>query len=436
MREVFLYAGIAAAVGLACFAAVVPAADIPPPKFNVKDYGAVGDGNPHPACTYLQLPNLAALRAYKGGIYKFATACSNEMDWLAATAAITAGKDVVYPEGTFLNDQTISLPASGEGPSPASISLIGVSSTRSVLSWPTDLGTGHAAVSCNNRSSNICGGTIQHLSLRGPAASGAWLNNLGKQVANMDGFHWGARRQVDDMFIENFNKCFSIVGDQTDIIALSTANCTYGIYLEAPNPTNFGDLVFIKPILAESSKAAIGVSPTAHLDEYTFISLCACVAPWGILKELGGSTSPAEIVHGSTFISSQFENLGNGLIGDDNPGDTRLGIDYNTRWIQTEFQWNSVYAWTSMQSAAIFNLYQSYLSVIDGIREPRLWTPGQFAIFNIRYPTQSKIMGDLTTLLQNASRKGLPFSRYSSDSWLAEITGLPPRPVGDLQAQP
>jgi hypothetical protein len=163
--------------------------------------------------------------------------------------------------------------------------------------------------------------------------------------------------------------------------------------------------------------------------------VCLC-CPWGILKELGGSTIPAEIVHGSTFISSQFENLGNGLIGDDNPGDTRLGIDYNTRWIQTEFQWNSVYAWTSMQSAAIFNLYQSYLSVIDGIREPRLWTPGQFAIFNIRYPTRSKIMGDLTTLLQNASRKGLPFSRYSSDSWLAEITGLPPQSVGDLQAQP
>lgn len=169
MRALLPYAGIVAVVCLSCFARPVSAAGLASSIAGVRDYGAIGEGNSHPACKHLNLPDLAALRRYNGGIYGFATSCSNEMDWLAAEAAIAAGRDVFYPEGTFVNDRTITLPAADSVDNPAgSISLIGVSHNRSVLYWPHDLGSGHAAVSCASRYTARCSGRIDHLSLKGP----------------------------------------------------------------------------------------------------------------------------------------------------------------------------------------------------------------------------------------------------------------------------
>jgi hypothetical protein len=413
------------------------AADIP----NVRDYGAIGDGNSHPACQTLHLPSLSALQDWHAGRYRFANSCDNEMDWLAAKAAMAEGHNVFYPEGMFVNDQTIVLPAALQGDSTrkptqpsSSISLAGVSHERSALVWTRDLGAGKAAVECADRltTGTGCAGRIEHLSLIGP---GRW-QGVGKPVAMMDGLAWGARREVNDVFIARFNKCFSLVGDQTAISQLLLHECSYGIYFENPNPYLHGDMVFLKPIIDHASIAGIGVASNANINEITWIGLLVAATPWGILKEMKGERFSAEVTHGSTFISTQFEHIGNGLIGDDAPGPERQATDYNTKWLQTEFVWDRAYTLPGTEPDGIFNLRQSYLMVIDGIREPGQWKPGRYGIFNIRFPTQSKVMGDLPTLLRNAASANRPFSRYDSDTWLGETPGMPPQPVSDLKVKP
>jgi hypothetical protein len=396
--------------------------------------GAIGDGSSHPACTALGLANLTALQAYSknGYSYSFATSCTNELDWLAAQAVINAGKDVFYPAGTYLNDQQIVLPNASEGPGTGAISIFGVSSSTSVLSWPTDLGTAKAGIVCGTPATSICAGTIQHLGMTGPAAAGYYATHLGSQVASMDGFLWGGRRQVNDLFITGFNKCISMRGDQTVLTALHTVNCTYGMYLDDPNSTNFGNIHIVKAILEQSSRAAIGMSHAAHLDYYTFESLCACVAPFGILKEMGGATDHPHITHGTVFINSQFENLGNGVIGDDVAGATRYGVDYESTWIETEFLWNATYRWSALNKDGIFNLYQSFLMKFNGFAEPGLWVPGTTGIFNIQFVTQAKMVGDCTTLRANAATASLPFSAFtqSSGQWVCEQPGQAALDVG------
>jgi len=90
-------------------------------------------------------------------------------------------------------------------------------------------------------------------------------------------------------------------------------------------PSNFGNIKLIKANLEASSRAAIGMTHDAHLDYYKFDSLCACVAPFGILKEM--ADRPIILNHTwHGFNTAQFENLGNGLIGDDATGSTRYGL--------------------------------------------------------------------------------------------------------------
>ena len=414
---------------------VVRADDVP----SVREYGAIGDGHSHPACRTLHLSSLEALRAWHGGRYASATSCDNEMDWLAAAAAIAAGHDLFYPEGTYLNDQTIVLPAAPQSnldrdataPS-RSISLIGVSHERSVLVWPHDLGNGHAAIECADRATSGlgCAGRTDHLSLVGP---GRW-QGVGKPVAAMDGFAWGARREVNDLMIGRFNKCFSVIGDQTEINQLVIRTCSYGIYFENPNPVLWGDMVFLKPIIEQSSIAGIAVAPGAAINEVTWIGLIVAATPWGILKEVAGENFSPQVTHGSTFVSSQFEHIGNGLIGDNASGDARHAVDYNTKWLQTEFTWDRAYTLPGTEPDGIFNLLQSSFVVIDGLREPGFWQPGRFGIFNIRFPSHSTVAGDVPTLMRNAAAKGLKLSRYISTSWIAVIPGMAPQPVDALEA--
>ena len=56
-----------------------------------EDYGAIGDGESHPARNALNVTTLAELQAYNGGVFWFADSIENEMDWLALQAALYHG---------------------------------------------------------------------------------------------------------------------------------------------------------------------------------------------------------------------------------------------------------------------------------------------------------------------------------------------------------
>lgn len=58
---------------------------------NVEDFGAIGDGDSHPASDHLGVSTLAELQAYGGGIYSFADSIDNEMDYLSIQSALYHG---------------------------------------------------------------------------------------------------------------------------------------------------------------------------------------------------------------------------------------------------------------------------------------------------------------------------------------------------------
>jgi hypothetical protein len=416
---------------LASLSALVVSGFAPDQSLSVRDFGAIGDGKSHPACKTLGLSSLTELRAVQKGRYSVATGCDDEMDWLAAAAAAAAGYDLVYPRGIFLNNHAINLPEApdtpgGKEPS-RSISIFGASHETTILRWPHDLGPGQWAIACEGRTrpGAHCAGIVRNVTLMGPGDHVA----VGTPPAQMDGFAWGARRQVNDLYIAGFNKCFSIVGDQTSIDQLQTNRCAFGIYFEKPNPILFGDLVFTKTIINNSAIAGIAVAPEASVNEVTWIGLVVAGAPWGILKETNGKNFQAQVTHGATFISTQWEHIGNGLIGDDAGGDDRKAIDYNTRWLQTEYTHDERFRLPGSSYDGVINLLQSYQTVYDGLREPSQWEPGRLGIFNIRHATQTKVIGDLPTLQHLAAAKHLPVSAYGSDSLTFEIPGQPSAPI-------
>jgi hypothetical protein len=411
--------------------------------------GALADGASHPACTTLGLANLAALQAYtiNGFTFSAATACTNELDWIAIQTIINAGKSVSFPAGTYIIDNansasdgsgTITLPpANDQSPGSGSVSLFGVASASTILSWPADLGTGYAGLVCNQRSTSTCAGVINDLFIKGPATTG-YTANLGAQMANMDGFYWGGRRQVTDLGITGFNKCFDVVGDQTAIYQLTTINCTYGVYFDTPSTTNFGNITFYRAILDGSSRAAVGVKHGATISEDTWVAPCFCAAPWGILMEMGGATDHPDINVGSVYINPQFENLGNGAIGDDSNTSPYYAIDYNTKYINPEFLWAPANKNPSQAANAVFNLYQTILDTIDGINLPTSWTPGALGIFDIEFPTEMEVTGDVATLQSNATTAGKPFSVYnvSANQFMIREFGQRSQDVGNNTFNP
>jgi hypothetical protein len=76
-----------------------------------EQFGAIGDGDSHPAGTHLGVSTLSALRAYDGGKYAFADSLTNEMDYLGIQAAFYAGGVVVgRPGATYKVDHNLVVP--------------------------------------------------------------------------------------------------------------------------------------------------------------------------------------------------------------------------------------------------------------------------------------------------------------------------------------
>jgi hypothetical protein len=369
------------------------------PAVNITTYGAIGDGASHPACTVLGLSTLAQLQAYKSGLFSFATSCNDQIAWLSAQAIANANANIYVPSGTFNMDSNA---ATSGLLTLTSSSITGASSASSNLSWPYDLGSGNEAVLCGTTVGNgrFCSGNISHVSLDGPAAGGYYATHLGSAVAGMDGFFWGAREQVADVAISGFNKCLDIVGDQTLIENVTTTNCTYGLYFDKPSATNFGSMIFIKDIWQESSIAAVGVDSTdgATIGNDSFLQNCLCVAPFGILANVGSSNSTRVVTSESIFINDQFENLGNAAYATDNTSNDYIAVDYNSRWIGIEFIWNTTYRASAYNHDGIFDLYEMNLSTLDDPQQPAQWTAGAVAVFNIQVLANGNVTGDINSL--------------------------------------
>ena len=70
-----------------------------------------GDGSSHPASFVLNVTTLAELQAYNGGIFSFATAINDEMDWLGIQYALYNQRYVQLKRGaTYILNRTLEVP--------------------------------------------------------------------------------------------------------------------------------------------------------------------------------------------------------------------------------------------------------------------------------------------------------------------------------------
>ena len=75
-----------------------------------EQFGAIGDGESHPAFEVLGVDTLEELQEWNNGMYAFADSIGNEMDWLGLQAALRAGGEVRgTPGAVYVANKTIAV---------------------------------------------------------------------------------------------------------------------------------------------------------------------------------------------------------------------------------------------------------------------------------------------------------------------------------------
>jgi hypothetical protein len=396
--------------------------------FNVLSYGAIGNGTSNPAS--IRHASLGALQA----AFPFATALTNELDWLGTqatiNAALAAGGGTVYsPAGTYIytnpstagdGSGTLRFPQCGVNiPNEFAVSWLGAFQA-SVHRWTHDLGTGVFAVLCSARSNGSSAGFLQDLQFVGPGVG----RTLGTSTCNMQGIGTNDRRHMYRVNVRGFWAGINIVGGQTSLIEVSSQFCYYGYYFDRAQTENFGNIYFLRCGGASANKAAIGVHKNAAITFCEFESCFFGTSPFSIFKETGGT---GYVLFECTFINTQFEDVGNALVSDDqHSAASRIAVIYNTKLQNCQFSWRYRYNIPSLLRYAVIDIAQVLgLQILDLVNSFS-WKPGTGALFNFSTSVIGMIIdGDVNSLISNCG--ALPFfsgnGSYSVDGVLLRAWG-------------
>ena len=339
---------------------------------NVKQYGAVGNGSSHPACTYLGLANLAALQAYNGGIYSFATSCTNQMDWLATQYGVNKltgiGGTVKLAGGTYVWDQPVILPLMQDAccGNATGVYVVGdgEGGTFIVPSVP-DFGVNSAMISCglptasysdnagagSGRYGNIgaCYGGLVDLTFYNPYTSGTvnvTSTSYARGVVNvpapqagttgnpiqMDGVVLGGRMYMHRVGAWNFRMGFNLVGDHMTWDQLYGSQNFCGMYWAPESIYLQGDIVMQgHNFINGNTLGGFCVDKDAQFNLYQSGELYTGYQPYGWIKfagatdsYLGGGYFP--FIAGGNFDQIQAESTGNAVMWDDNMTQSSGGV--------------------------------------------------------------------------------------------------------------
>lgn len=367
---------------------------------NVKDYGAVADGNSHPACsTYPGVTNLAQLQTYQGGIFSFATSCTNQADWLAAQYAVnlTIGKggQVSFPRGTYTFDQPLILPLSydGSGMSTATYLVGKGSGTTFIQPSVSDFGSGSALVSCgpvtssysdnsnqgSGRYANLqgCFGGIEDITFNDPY-TGAKANVTSSSYSpssivnvpapatsssaapvQMDGIKVGARMYLHKVSVWGFRMGINVVGDHMAWDNLTLQHNFCGMYLAPSSVYLFGDIIMTgHNLISGNDFSGICVDKDSLLSMYQQGELYLGYQPYGMLKFPGKADSYGEPWGGMTtpFLVNvrldmvQAESIGNAFLWDDSLTSSSGGVAASGTSTIDELSINQLFStWDSAQ---------------------------------------------------------------------------------------
>jgi hypothetical protein len=376
--------------------------------YNAMAFGALGNGNSNPASAN-GFATLTALQAK----YSFATALTNEMDWLGwqlaiNTAAANGGGTVYGPvafgtptahpvyimsnansvadgSGTLTMPVIIPFypPASGQ----SIVNLMGDGQDTTVLEWPSDLGTGKFAILDAGRTTTTSGnaGLVQGITLRGP---GSISITIGTPPANMSGYGIGSGKHLSDFGAVGFRAGVDFVGGQSKWTRCRFEQNYYNVYWSTPSASLFGDTEFDRCIFQNAALAGIGVNQAAQITECVFTKCTFDTEPWGIFKETNaGSPSQSNTMTFCTFIGTQFEGMGNGAIGDDQclssaTASSSVSSIFNSHFKDTFFSWDPTHKFSAHGQFGVIQQNDGNLCEFDGISGFSPGTAGVFCFHN------------------------------------------------------
>lgn len=384
--------------------------------YNVKLYGAIGNGVSHP------LSSLYGSLANAQVVYPKALSLTEEIDFNAIRrvidVAIAAGGGTVYiPYGRYMMNNathtgTIQIPECTPFGTPGvQINFLGDGWRNSVLKWPNDYGLN------GNTFAMICGdptgtfanslgryaslgtyeGFCQDLQLEGPVVT----VTAGVKNCNLSGFGWGARRRMVRCQILGFYAGVDIVGDWAEFNSVYAANCYYGLYFNRFSPALFGDLIFNKCLFTPCAMAAIAMHPIGYIGAI-FNGCFIGGSPYSIMMEAGTGAGGLNMTT-TQFNKCQFENVGNGLIVDEN------GLNAGTKIMQLDrvsFNECTVFMDVTklITTGGRGNSSLVSVSVARDITFKSTYTPpGSALVFDVDFTQGILLNGELDALMGNLS---------------------------------
>lgn len=311
--------------------------------YNVREFGAKGDGVSRP------LSAVFSSLADATHVYPSAVSLSEEIDFNAVrlaveTAKADGGGTVYVPRGRYMMNNVASPIATivfpecrPSGTAGIQVNMRGDGWRNSLLRWPADAGTNGSAfaLSCGDPtavygsdlarwgSGGFYEGTIEDIQFHGPASS----KTVGVKSVNLSGLAWGSRRRLNRVVLRGFYAGLDIVGDWSVMESVYTPDCYYGMYFPRKSPYLYGNIEFIKCFFNGVSMAGIGLGPNGYM-RGIFHGCFIGGGPYGIMMEPGDGVTMTHII--SRFQDCQFEFLGNAMICDENSlngGTKRLAIE-------------------------------------------------------------------------------------------------------------
>jgi len=175
----------------------------------------------------------------------------------------------------------------------------------------------------------MCAGEIRDLTLVGPDFAALGENGsraVGVAGSNMSGLCWGARKRLKNVRFAGWRAGHDYVGDHTHFEGLVYYGNYYDVYINHSSPTVYGDSSWGEKCKFESARMAnFGIHYGGDLNKHSFANHCYFAsAPYAFFKEATPGSLPTGFVEKTTVLSGvamwmpMFENLGNGVLWDDN----------------------------------------------------------------------------------------------------------------------
>lgn len=274
-------------------------------RFDVRLFGAIGDGQPHTLSS--RFGSLSDARR----VFPQAEALTDQIDWCALQAAIDAAKaagggQVFVPAGTYLlGNRTLVMPDSPQGHDvDDAVVLAGEGCRNTVLRWHLDSGAPQWAVRLPSRH-NYSRVVLRDLHLRGPAARVP----RGEVPCRLSGVACSSGWRMERVNVDHFYADVGVWDDHTVHIDCEYGiGSYYGLYFD-DGTIDLGDHLFLRVNIGGTLKACVAVAPTNQLEHSLFIDCHMGWSPFVLYRERGSPTR--NFVTNTRFIKTQAEAVGN-----------------------------------------------------------------------------------------------------------------------------